>query len=160
MHHCGKAGSLSLFPKPSHPLQYSGLENSMDCIVHGVAKSWTQLSNFHFNVTKQFSRRTRGRPETEPLKAPKAPGRKAVRFPNTSLFFQTLNFLFCIGAWPINNAVGVSGEQWRDSAMQIHVSCLLQTPVPSGLSHNIEWNSTRCTIDPCCPTLPLYKAEG
>ena len=26
------------------PLQYSGLENSMDCIVHGVAKSWTQLS--------------------------------------------------------------------------------------------------------------------
>ena len=30
------------------PLQYSGLENSMDCIVHGVAKSWTQLSNFHF----------------------------------------------------------------------------------------------------------------
>ena len=28
--------------------QYSGLENSMDCIVHGVAKSWTQLSDFHF----------------------------------------------------------------------------------------------------------------
>ena len=30
-----------------YPLQYSGLENSMDCIVHGVAKSWTQLSDFH-----------------------------------------------------------------------------------------------------------------
>ena len=29
-----------------YPFQYSGLENSMDCIVHGVAKSWTQLSNF------------------------------------------------------------------------------------------------------------------
>ena len=29
------------------PLQYSGLENSMDCVVHGVAKSWTQLSDFH-----------------------------------------------------------------------------------------------------------------
>ena len=26
-----------------HPLQYSGLENSMVCIVHGVAKSRTQL---------------------------------------------------------------------------------------------------------------------
>ena len=25
----------------SSPLQYSGLENSMDYIVHGVAKSWT-----------------------------------------------------------------------------------------------------------------------
>ena len=24
----------------SYPLQYPGLENSMDCIVHGVAKSW------------------------------------------------------------------------------------------------------------------------
>ena len=31
-----------------YPLQYSGLENSMDYIVHGVAKSWTQLSDFHF----------------------------------------------------------------------------------------------------------------
>ena len=32
-----------------YPLQYSGLENSIDCIVHGVAKSWTGLSDFHFN---------------------------------------------------------------------------------------------------------------
>ena len=30
VHQSGKAGSLSLFPKPSHPLQYTGLENSMD----------------------------------------------------------------------------------------------------------------------------------
>ena len=30
-------------------LQYSGLENSMDCIVHGVAKSWTRLSDIHFH---------------------------------------------------------------------------------------------------------------
>ena len=38
------------------PLQYSGLENSMDCIVCGVAKSQTQLSDFHFHfVTKQQS---------------------------------------------------------------------------------------------------------
>ena len=28
----------------SYPLQYSGLENSMDCIVHGVPKSWTWLT--------------------------------------------------------------------------------------------------------------------
>ena len=33
-----------------YPLQYSGLENSTDRIVHGVAKSWTRLSNFHFNL--------------------------------------------------------------------------------------------------------------
>ena len=31
-----------------YPLQYSGLANSMDCIVHGVVKSWTLLSDFHF----------------------------------------------------------------------------------------------------------------
>ena len=34
----------------AYPLQYSGLENSMDCIVHGVAKSWTRLSDFHFTT--------------------------------------------------------------------------------------------------------------
>ena len=31
------------------PLQYSGLENSMDCTVHRVAKSRTRLSDFHFH---------------------------------------------------------------------------------------------------------------
>ena len=31
----------------AYPLQYSGLENSTDCVVHGVAKSQTQLSDFH-----------------------------------------------------------------------------------------------------------------
>ena len=32
-----------------YPLQYSGLENPMDYIVHGVAKSQTRLSDFHFH---------------------------------------------------------------------------------------------------------------
>ena len=31
-------------------LQHSGLENSMDCIVHQVAKSPTRLSDFHFLI--------------------------------------------------------------------------------------------------------------
>ena len=31
-----------------YPLQYSGLENFMDNIVHGIPKSWTRLSDFHF----------------------------------------------------------------------------------------------------------------
>jgi len=50
------AGDLGLIPglgrSPGegngYPLQYSGMENSMDCIIHGVAKSWTWLSNIHF----------------------------------------------------------------------------------------------------------------
>ena len=33
-----------------YSLQYSGLENSMDYIVHGVTKSWTRLSDFHFHL--------------------------------------------------------------------------------------------------------------
>ena len=38
-----------------YPLQDSGLDNSMDrgawqATVHGVAESWTRLSNFHFQV--------------------------------------------------------------------------------------------------------------
>ena len=37
-----------------YPLQYSGLENSTDCIVHGVAKSWTQPRDFHFTGKDTF----------------------------------------------------------------------------------------------------------
>ena len=32
-----------------YPLQYSGLEISMDCVVYGVAKSQTRLRDFHFH---------------------------------------------------------------------------------------------------------------
>ena len=32
-----------------YPLQYAGLEKSLDCIVHRVAKSRTSLSDFHFH---------------------------------------------------------------------------------------------------------------
>jgi len=33
-----------------YPLYYSGLENFMDCIVHGITKSQTRLSDFHFHL--------------------------------------------------------------------------------------------------------------
>ena len=54
------AGDLSLIPglgrSPGEgkgsSLQSSGLEKSMGCIVHGVAKSWTWLNDFHFTLTK------------------------------------------------------------------------------------------------------------
>ena len=50
------AGDLGLIPGlgrfsgegKCYSLQYSGLENSMDCIINGVAKSQTLLSDFHF----------------------------------------------------------------------------------------------------------------
>ena len=37
-----------------YPLQYSGMENTMDCIVHGVAKSQTWLSDFHIMLLKMI----------------------------------------------------------------------------------------------------------
>ena len=40
----------SHMPWSSYPLQYSGLENSKDCIVHGVPKSRTWLRDFHLIV--------------------------------------------------------------------------------------------------------------
>ena len=56
------AGELSSIPGSGvspgegngNPLQYSGLGNPMDrgawwTIIHGVAKSWTQLSNKHLS---------------------------------------------------------------------------------------------------------------
>ena len=38
----------SLGERKGYPLQYSGLEDPMNCIVYGVPKSWTRLSDFHF----------------------------------------------------------------------------------------------------------------
>ena len=40
----------SLGERKGYPLQYSGPDNSMDCMVHGVTKSWTQLNDFHFTL--------------------------------------------------------------------------------------------------------------
>ena len=49
------AGDLGSIPglgrspgeRKGYSVQYSGLENPMDCVVHGVAKSRTQLSDFY-----------------------------------------------------------------------------------------------------------------
>ena len=49
----GSTPRLGRFPwrGKGYPLQYPGLENSMDCIAHGVAESQTRLSNFHFRAS-------------------------------------------------------------------------------------------------------------
>ena len=52
-HNAGDLGSIHGLEKSpgegnGYPLQYSGLENSMDCIVHGAPKGWPQLSDFRF----------------------------------------------------------------------------------------------------------------
>ena len=37
-----------------YPPRFSDLENSMDCIVYGVAKNQTRLSDFHFTMTYMY----------------------------------------------------------------------------------------------------------
>ena len=53
-----------------YPLQYSGLENSMDCIVRGVAKSGTRLSNLHFHLHFQHGLKVKVRRQTLVLALP------------------------------------------------------------------------------------------
>ena len=55
--HLGLIPGMGRFPGEGkgYPLQYSGLENSMDCIVHGVTKSWTQLGDFHFHMERDVN---------------------------------------------------------------------------------------------------------
>ena len=61
-----------------------------------------------------------------------------------------MTFLFvCFGVQPINNVVIVSGEQRRDSAANVHVSFLPQTPLPCRLPYNIEQSSMCYTVYPC-----------
>ena len=58
MRDLGSIPGLGRFPEKGKgsSLQYSGLEDSRDCIVHGVTKSQTQLSDFdfHFHLEREY----------------------------------------------------------------------------------------------------------
>ena len=65
----GDLGSIPGLGRPpeegkGYPLQHAGLENSMDCIIHRVAKSRTQLSDFHFQGNKQKLKEKMGFPDS------------------------------------------------------------------------------------------------
>ena len=64
-HNAGDLGSIPGLGRSSgegkgYPLQYSGLENSMNCIVRGVAKSRIRLSDLHNNRPRILEREVRG----------------------------------------------------------------------------------------------------
>ena len=70
------AGDLGLIPGlgrspgegKGYPLQYPGLENSMDCIVHGVTKNWARFLSsigesqreIHMRTSQVIYRRNHG----------------------------------------------------------------------------------------------------
>ena len=61
-----------------------------------------------------------------------------------------LTFSFALGYSQLaNNVVIVSHEQWRDSAIRIHVPFLPQGLLPSQMPHNMEQSSMCCTAGPC-----------
>ena len=66
------------------------------------------------------------------------------------IFFFFFKFYFVLGYSQLtNDVVIVSGEQWRDSAICIHVFILCHTPLPSSLLHSLEQNSMCYTVVPC-----------
>ena len=81
----GSIPGLGRFPGEGkdYPLQYSGLENSKDCRVHGVSKSQTRLNDFHFTFSIY----------------------------SLLAFFGIILIFFLIEAYKIYNIVLVSGAQ-------------------------------------------------
>ena len=59
----------SLGEGKGYPVQYSGLENSMDCRVHRVTKSGTQLSDFHFTSHSLWDFSSPTKPKSTAVKA-------------------------------------------------------------------------------------------
>ena len=110
-------GDLGLIPElgrspgegEGYPLQYSGLENSMDCVVHGVAKGRTRLRVFltHTHTHTHTDTHTHGHTH---------------RHTHTRTYTQLLY-----------SVVFVSAVQQRESA----ISCICPLPLgfPSQLGH-------------------------
>ena len=71
-------------------------------------------------------------------------------FRQVTFTFMYLFKLFIL-YWGIadEQCVIASDEHWGDSAIQIHVSILSQTPLPSRLPHNMEQSSLFSTVGPC-----------
>ena len=86
-----------------YPLQYAGLENSLDCIVLRVAKSWTQLRDFHFHF---FSWQSAG-------------SRPCASVVVTSGLYSTDSIVVAYGL--SSSAQHVGSSQTKD---RTHVSCI------------------------------------
>ena len=95
------AGDLGLIPalgrspgeEKGYPLQYSGLENSMDYAVHGIAKSQTRLSDFVFTSLCTFPSNVTPEPLLQPdsLTCCKCTWGKSVTHQDVSSFKQPLD---------------------------------------------------------------------
>ena len=99
-----------------YPLQYSGLENSMDCIVRGVAKSQTQLSHFHFQFSHSVvseSLQPHGLQHTRfPCPSP-TPGASSNSCPlsrwcHPTILSSVVHFSSCLQSFPASGSLLIS----------------------------------------------------
>ena len=98
----GNLGSIPVLGRSpgegkGHPLQYSGLENSMGCMDHGATESRTRLNNFHFQMPAGiltgaggtthpchlFSPKTQALPPAYPVLCPPLPSSSRLYFLGT-----------------------------------------------------------------------------
>ena len=105
------------------PLQYSGLENSMECIVHGVAKSQTWLSDFHFTSFPPtwpaywiLSSPGAARPQ---LSETITPGEMRRLIEPIRVFFFFLKIFFILNLWHVSLQVEFNIKTVFMSAMRL-----------------------------------------
>ena len=129
-----------------YPLQYSGLENSMDCTIRGVAKSQTWLSDFHLPFPASLagieSTWNSGDPSSIPGSG-RSPG-EGIGYPHqyswSPLVAQTVKNL------PAMLETWVRSLGWEDpleEGLATHSSILAWripwTDEPSGLQFRMSW---------------------
>ena len=122
------------------PLQYSGLENSMDCMVHGVTKNQTQLSDFHFLSEWALP----------PVLAQKCPRMAAyLRLGSLEADLERTHSYECdlLGSLlrKVNRRLGVQGQKeaspartWYQTKSQRAAGSVLQVGPGDSTGHNLE----------------------
>ena len=93
--------------RKGYPLQYSGLENSMDCT--WVTKSWTWLRAFHFTPGVWSTSQS-------------IYHQNLVSISHSSLFYRYNTELSLLGEFPFNTVSGVGewGTQWCSNMATVY----------------------------------------
>ena len=87
------------FLENSCPLQYSGLENSMDCTVLVVAKSQTQLSNFQFHFLINLLN-----PQSDPMRQAPLLQKRKLKLSHTEITYLPAKSHLSQGVFEDSNA--------------------------------------------------------
>ena len=132
--------SVSFFAQGAVSIWLLVRNNPFSTITENVCLCW---SGFHFVWSRALWFLSQGRRKRKKIQFRRS-GADLCAWVFFFLFFFFLASYFVLGY----SLVIVSGQQWRNSAIHIRVSILLQTPLPSRLPHNIEQSSVCSTVGP------------